>query len=149
MAPQGPLLPSPTAVPDPDGTVRQGVEGLVGPVSGEPVATPEEVERTMRDLVSRLEQLDDGQRALLPSRRSIEAHCPDLDLTWHATLEGGRVTTFAAGPSPRRWQIRVSVRSDDLLAMYEQRLDVRQAYLSDRLQIRASMTDLLRLRAAL
>ncbi len=113
------------------------------------MASPEEVEAVMLDLMRRFEKLEDGQRALLPSRRTIEAHCPDLDLTWHAVLRDGMVTEFSAGPCPRRWQIRVSVRSDDLLAMHHQELQVRDAYLSDRLQIRASMTDLLRLRAAL
>ncbi len=113
------------------------------------MATPEEVEAIMLDLMRRFEKLEDGQRALLPSRRSIEAHCPDLDLTWHAMLRDGMVTSFDKGPAPGRWQIRVSVRSDDLLAMHHKTLQVREAYLSDRLQIRASMTDLLRLRAAL
>ncbi len=113
------------------------------------MATPEQVEQVMLALVRRLEGLDDAQRAMLPSRRVVEAHCPDLDRTWHATLEHGRVTSFEEGPAPGRWQIRVSVRSDDLLAMAERKLDPRQAYLSDKLQVRASMTDLLRLRAAL
>lgn len=113
------------------------------------MATAQEVEDVVHDLLRGFEKLDDSQRALLPSRRTLEAHCPDLGLTWHATLRDGIVTEFAAGPAPGRWQIRVSVRSDDLIAMHEKRLDVRQAYLDDRLQIRASMTDLLRLRAAL
>lgn len=113
------------------------------------MATAEQVEMTMRDLMQRFQAIDDTQRALLPSRRMVEAHCPDLDLTWHARLQAGIVTEFGKGPAPDRWQIRVTVNSDDLLAMYERRLLVRDAYLSDRLKIRASMTDLLRLRAAL
>ncbi len=113
------------------------------------MATVEQVEATMRDLMTRFEAIDETQRALLPSRRIVEAHCPDLGLTWHARLRDGVVTEFEAGPAPDRWQIRITVSSDDLLAMYERRLNIRDAYLSDRLQIRASMTDLLRLRAAL
>lgn len=102
----------------------------------------------MRDLVKRLEEIDDSQRALLPSVRMIEAHCPDLDLTWHAEMRQGRVDELTPGRAPGRWQIRVTIHSDDLLSLYERRLGIRDAYLSDRLQIRASMTDLLRMRAA-
>jgi predicted lipid carrier protein YhbT len=113
------------------------------------VATAEEVTSTMRDLVKRFESVEETQRALLPSQRTIEAHCPDLGLTWHTRLHRGSIDELTEGPAPGRWQIRVTINSDDLLALYERRLLVRDAYLSDRLQIRASMTDLLRLRAAL
>ncbi len=113
------------------------------------MATEEQVESTMRDLVRRFGSLDETQRALLPSRRVIEAHCPDLQMTWHTELRNGVVEELSPGPAPGRWQIRVTVQSDDLMALYERRLDMRSAYLSDRIQIRASMTDLLRMRAAL
>lgn len=113
------------------------------------MASADQVESTMRDLVKRFEAIDDSQRALLPANRVIEAHCPDLGMTWHARLQSGRIGEFSEGPAPGRWQIRITIDSDDLLALYERRIDIREAYLSDRLQVRASMTDLLRLRAAL
>lgn len=113
------------------------------------MASAEQVEQTIHALVRRFADLDDGQRALLPANRLIEAHCPDLDRTWHTRLTGGVLGDLVEGPAPGRWQIRVTVSSDDLLALSQKQLELREAYLSDRLQIRASMTDLLRLRAAL
>lgn len=113
------------------------------------MATVEEVEKVLHDLVRRLQRIDPSYRAMLPSRRTIEARCPDLELTYHATWRSGRLSELQTGPAPGRPEIRVAVDSDDLLAMSRGELDFQRAFNEDRVKVRASMTDLLRLRAVL
>jgi hypothetical protein len=112
------------------------------------VATLQQVELVLEQLLHRLGDIDDSTRALLPSRRTIEARCPDLDIVRYADWRQGRVTLLDDAP-PRRCDIRISVRSDDLIAMSEGRLPVGRAYAESKLRLDASMTDLLRLRAVL
>ena len=112
------------------------------------MASVEEVEVVLQDLLERLEDVDDSTRALLPSKRTIEARCPDLDLIRYAMWERGRITPIAELPRARP-DIRISVRSDDLLAIAAGDLTFSRAYSSSRVRLDASMSDLLRLRALL
>lgn len=112
------------------------------------VATVEEVEAVLAELLRRLGTVDDTTRALLPSRRVIEAQCPDLDYTCYAEWREGRLTVLDA-PPPRRPDIRISVRSDDLVAIVDGDLPFTRAYAANKVRLDASMTDLLRLRAVL
>jgi hypothetical protein len=112
------------------------------------VATVEAVEAALVDLLARLDGVDDSSRALLPSRRTIEARCPDLDLVRYAEWRDGQLIVLTERPE-RRPDIRVSVRSDDLIAIASGELPFSRAYASNRVRLDASMTDLLRLRAVL
>lgn len=112
------------------------------------MATLQQVELVLEELLQRLGDIEDSTRALLPSRRTIEARCPDLDVVRYADWRQGRITLLDEPPG-RRCDIRISVRSDDLIAMSEGRLAVGRAYAESKLRLDASMTDLLRLRAVL
>lgn len=113
------------------------------------MATVEEVQATLERLVRAIENLDQGSRAMLPSRRTIEARCPDIGLVYHAEWRSGSLGELVEGPAPKRPDIRVEVSSEDLMAMAAGELDFRTAYQGQRVRIDASMRDLLRLRAAL
>ncbi len=113
------------------------------------MATEEEVQETLHGLIRRLDDVDPSYRAMMPSKRTIEAQCPDLDLVYHAFWRNGTLSEIETGPSPRRPDIRISVDSDDLVQLANGDLDVGRAYANGRIRIQASMTDLLRLRAAL
>lgn len=113
------------------------------------MADEEEVERTIDDLLRRLEDVPRSQRALLPSNRLVEASCPDLGLVRHARWRNGELGPVEDGPSPRRADVRIQVDSDDLLRMHRGELDPAKAWSDGRLRIRASMGDMLRLRTAL
>lgn len=113
------------------------------------MATVEEVERTLSDLMRRLERVDRAYRSMLPTRRTIQAECPDLDLVYHAFWRDGELSELHVGPPERRPDIRVRVDSDDLLALANQDAEFRRAVNDGRVRIDASMTDLLRLRAVL
>ena len=112
------------------------------------MATVEEVDQILGDLLERLGQLDPGTRSLMPSHRTVEARCPDLELVRYAVWRDGRLELLD-GPPARRADIRISVGSDDLIALHEGQLTFSRAYASNRVRLDASMTDLLRLRAIL
>jgi hypothetical protein len=112
------------------------------------MATVREVEAVLADLLARFGQVDPSTRSLLPSRRTIEARCPDLDLVRHAQWIDGELVVLEE-PPPRRADIRVSVKSDDLMAIANGDMTFSRAYAANRIRLDASMTDLLRLRAML
>ncbi|MFP4149756.1 MAG: sterol-binding protein [Nitriliruptoraceae bacterium] len=112
------------------------------------MATLEQVEEVLLQLLRRLGTVDESARAMLPSQRLIEARCPDLDLVRHAQWRGGVIELLTDEPG-RRPDIRLSVLSDDLLRIAAGDLPVSRAIASNRLRVDASMPDLLRLRAAL
>lgn len=113
------------------------------------MATMDQVEGTFSDLIARLDGLDQRQRAMLPSRRVIQATCTDLDTSWHATWRNGAFSEVVDGEAERRPDIRIRLDSDDLVELAAGRLDVARAMSEGRVRIDASMTDLLRLRAVL
>lgn len=112
------------------------------------MASVEEVEAVLARLLSRLGPNDPGTRALLPARRTIEAHCPDLGLVRHAELRDGQLEPREDPPS-RPADIRVSVHSDDLLRIVNGDLALARAIAGGQLRIDASMADLMRLRTLL
>ena len=112
------------------------------------MATEEEVEAVLEQLMQRVSRIDPTYRAMLPTRRTIQAECPDIGAVYHATLRQGQISELQRGSAPRA-DIRVRCSSDDLLLLATGDLDPSVAYASDRLSIQASVTDLLRLRAVL
>lgn len=113
------------------------------------MATVPEVETILHDCIRMLERVEPSYRSMLPSRRTIQATCPDLGLTYHAFWRDGQLSELHPGPADGRADIKVSVNSDDLVAIAEGELDASRAFATDRIRIQASMTDLLRLRAVL
>lgn len=112
------------------------------------MATVDEVEETLARLATRFERLDQSYKGLLPNSRTIEAVFSDLDRIYHASWRRGELSDIRSGPADDA-DIRVSLSSDDLIAMVDGELRFRRAWSSNRLRIEASMTDLIRLRSAL
>jgi hypothetical protein len=112
------------------------------------VANVDEVETILDGLLERFREMDPATRAMMPAHRTIEARCPDLDLVRYGRWNNG--TLYVSDePISRRPDIRISVRSDDLVRLSRGELTFGQAYLGGRIRIDASMSDLLRLRAVL
>ena len=112
------------------------------------MATVEEVDAILTELLDGLTRLDDSTRALMPPRRTIEARCPDVDVVRYAAWRDGRVVPLDDAP-PRRCDIRIVVDSDTLVALHGGELTFSRAYVDNRVRLDASVTDLLRLRALL
>jgi len=113
------------------------------------VATKREVERKLRELMSRLEEADAGVRGslagALPDSRVIQVIVPDLGLSYWTELAGGTMDSLHRG-EPRDAEIRVHVDSDDLIELVDRRRSLFSSYLSGKVKIEASLGDLLRLR---
>ncbi len=109
---------------------------------------PADIERIMRQFVGRLDTMDRSQRAMLPSRRTIEATCSDLGLTYHAFWRDGALSDLNLGPILRP-NIRILVVSSVLVDLASGSLRFSDAWLRGQVQLEASMTDMFRLRAAM
>jgi hypothetical protein len=80
--------------------------------------------------------------------RSLACHIRDLNASFHGRLEGGRIVDLTDGDDPRA-HIRLSIGSDDLLALIAGELNFAAAWASGRVSVKASFTDLLKLRKLL
>lgn len=112
------------------------------------MATPGEVEAAVHALVARLGAVDPDLRRRYCADRTVSCHVTDLDLVWSGRLgERGLedVTTAAAD----RAQIRLTVGSDDLVALADGRLGPGAAWAGGRLRVQAGPMDLLMLRTLL
>jgi len=113
------------------------------------VATKTQVESKLREMIGRLDQagasMHDNLAKALPDGRQIEIAVTDLDAAYWTDLSGGRMGKLHRGPAPDA-QIRMRVSSDDLLAMINGELGLVKSYLSGRIRIDASLSDLLALR---
>jgi len=110
------------------------------------VASPQEVEAAVQRLVALLGAVDPAVRARLSADRSVSCRVMDLDLVWSGRLCGEGlvdVTDVVAGHA----QVRLSIGSDDLVALAEGRLAAPVAWATGRLKVQASPMDLLKLRA--
>ncbi|MEU1900476.1 SCP2 sterol-binding domain-containing protein [Nocardiopsis dassonvillei] len=98
-----------------------------------------------------LAQSDEKRRKYI-RERSLSVEVPDLETVFdmRLTLDGLVDITHrpADRPAPRA-QVRITVASEDLVALAEDRLDVAKAVFGRRVRIDASVGDLLRVRKLL
>ena len=80
--------------------------------------------------------------------RSLGCHIRDLNVHFHGRLQGGTITGLADGEDPKA-QIKLSVGSDDLLALVAGDLNFASAWAGGRVSVKASFGDLVKLRKLL
>lgn len=114
------------------------------------MATQQECETALRGVAARLSGSDSGDHSAALDR-SVSCTVPDLGLTFTGELRDGALTGMASGPagSMPRAQIRLTVASDDLVALTDGRLGFGSAWASGRVKVEASVFDLLKLRRLL
>jgi hypothetical protein len=112
------------------------------------VATVAECEAAFTELASRLGSVDDETRKKAAFDRSVSCTLRDLDVIFGAHLVDGELQDIKQVESPDA-QLRLSVTSDDLVALTDGTLAFPKAWASGRLRIDASVFDLLKLRALL
>ncbi len=111
------------------------------------MASEAECEAALRTLVDALATLEPEVRRKYVVDRTISCRVTDLDITWSAHLtDDGLVDFTTDGPKA---QVRLSVGSDDLLALVAGRMAVPTAVATGRVRVQASPFDLLRLSAFL
>lgn len=113
----------------------------------------EECRAGLARMSERIREVDEAKRRKHISERSVSVLVSDLGTVFdmRLTVNGleeitSRGTGTAAGP---RSQVRITVTSDDLVELAEDRLDTAKALLSGRVKIDASLGDMLRMRKLL
>lgn len=112
------------------------------------MATKEACEAALLELAGRLDEVPDSMKRRHSVDRTISCHLPDLRVTYSGRLTDGALCDISEQSAPDA-QIRLTVNSDDLVAVTDGSLPFTSAWSSGRLRIEASMLDMLRLRAIL
>lgn len=114
------------------------------------MATRKQIESKLKEMIARLEGSGEDVHAnlakALPDDRMIQIDVTDLDLSYWSELSGGRMSALAPGEAPDGADIKLRASSDDLVAMIDGELGLLKSYLSGRVRIEASLSDLLALR---
>jgi hypothetical protein len=111
------------------------------------MATVEQCRQALQDIAARL-AADPDAAARVNLDRSLACHIRDLDVFFHGRLAKGTIANLADGDDQRA-QIRLSLGSDDLLALVAGRLNFAAAWASGRVSVKAGFGDLLKLRKLL
>jgi hypothetical protein len=112
------------------------------------MASPEECRAALERLATRLSMVDGDEHNHHSFDRSMSCLVPDLKVTFSGALSDGHITGITTEPAPKA-QIRLTVGSDDLIALTDGELDFGKAWLSGRIKVEAGVRDLLKLRSML
>jgi hypothetical protein len=112
------------------------------------MATKKQCEAALRSLAERLDGVDESLRKRHAPDRTVSCRIPDLDTTFSGRLTSGALQDIDDKPV-KDAQIRLTVNSDDLLAVTAGELPFASAWAAGRLKIEASVLDMLRLRSLL
>jgi putative sterol carrier protein len=110
------------------------------------MATVEDCYQAVGRLASRFGDMDDASRRKVLDR-TISCRLTDLGLTLTGHLHDGGIDDITAEPAPKA-QIRLTMASDDLVALADGQLDFLRAWTGGRVKVEASVFDLLRLKSA-
>jgi hypothetical protein len=107
------------------------------------VASPEECKAAIAQLAARLAGPGDHRAEGLD--RSVSAEVTDLGVVFRGHLHDGVLDEITTDEGPPA-QIRLILSSDDLVLLARGELSLGPAWLSGRVKLQASLTDMLRLR---
>ncbi|MGH2725979.1 MAG: hypothetical protein ACRDKS_03280, partial [Actinomycetota bacterium] len=107
----------------------------------------EDVDRTLRALVKRLDGAEMSDAKLPSESRTILCVVTDLELTYRAEYTGGRIRKLRAVKTDGDGvDVRITLPSDELIALAEGRSSLAMALLFGRIRVDAHARDLLLLR---
>jgi predicted lipid carrier protein YhbT len=112
------------------------------------LATVKQCRDAVDTLVTALGDVDPVLRAKHVPRRSVACRLSDLDVTFVGRIDefGVHDVSRSSDPEPEV-DVRLSMDSDELVALANRTDDFLPAWLRGRIQVSASMRDLLRLRS--
>ncbi|WP_433188360.1 SCP2 sterol-binding domain-containing protein [Actinoallomurus sp. CA-150999] len=113
------------------------------------MATAQEARSALERIATRLTEVDADELARHVVERTISCRVPDLGLIFLTRIHEDGLDDFQLVDDADRAQVRLTVKSDDLVALADDELHVTKAWATGRLKIEASLGDLLRLRKIL
>ena len=113
------------------------------------MATVEACEDALAHLGDRLSEVEHDVKRKHIVDRSVSCRIPDLGVTFYGHLRDGHLRDVVQDEPAEQAQIRLTVSSDDLIALTHGELHFAHAWASGRLKIEASVRDMLRLRSLL
>ncbi|WP_308206109.1 SCP2 sterol-binding domain-containing protein [Actinoallomurus spadix] len=113
------------------------------------MATAQEARSALERIAARLTEVDADDLARHVVERTISCRVPDLGLVFLTRIHQGGLDDFRTAGDADSAQVRLTVSSDDLVALATEELHVAKAWATGRLKIEASLGDLLRLRKIL
>ena len=112
------------------------------------MATRSDCDTAMDGLVARVAEIDPDVRRRYVVDRTVSCRVADLDVTYTGRLCDDGICDVSTAQDGKA-QVRLTVDSDDLLALVEGRLSPSSAWAVGRLRVQANPLDLLKLRALL
>lgn len=115
------------------------------------MASVEECRAALARLVTQFDEIDEESRAKHVVERTLSCRVSDLDVTFYGRLHHDGLDPFSDDPPAggKSAEVKLTIASDDLLALVDGELDLARALLGGRVKIDASFGDLLRLRRLL
>jgi hypothetical protein len=113
------------------------------------VATAEQCEQALHTLAQRLAD-NDASRKKAGFDRSLTCTIRDLDVVFSGRLSDGRLVDIGRATgrdATGSAQVRLTMTSDDLLALVDGQLKMASAWATGRVKIDAGVRDLVRLRS--
>jgi len=109
------------------------------------MATVEECEAAFERLAARLDQAVQGGRARSLDR-TLSCRLRDLDVVYSARIKEGRLVDVERAKNDRA-KVRLTMTSDDLIALVDGSLRLSSAWAGGRVKVDASITDMVKLRS--
>ncbi|GAA1404219.1 hypothetical protein GCM10009639_49960 [Kitasatospora putterlickiae] len=115
------------------------------------MADAEECREALEQLSRNLAKATGDVRKAAELDRSLSCRITDLDLTFTGRLREGRIHDLkeAPGVPAEKADLRLTMSSDDLVALVGGRLNFASAWATGRVRLEAGFRDLLRLRTLL
>lgn len=109
------------------------------------MATVEQCEAALAELAGRLAAGDSARRELAFDR-SMSCTIRDLDVVFGGRLKDGQLVDIRRTPTAEA-QVRLTMSSDDLLALVDGRLKMASAWATGRVKVDARFGDLIKLQS--
>lgn len=108
------------------------------------MASEADCDKALRTLVEMLARVPEDVRARFVLDRTVSCRVHDVGVTWTARLCDEGIVDLHTGDDSKA-QVRLSVGSDDLLALVEGRQSIAAAVATGKVRVQASPLDMLRL----
>jgi hypothetical protein len=114
------------------------------------MASAEECREALQTLSGRLTEMSPAERASYFGERSMSCHVTDLGVTFVTRFtDNGADPVTEAKPDDPPADIRLAAKSDDVVSLSATPANIARMWIAGRVQVHASMRDLLALRRLL